>query len=163
MANDKMRIDAFLSEFGKSMIQAQAQINAEVLEHPVGFEGLQTGIAISETEIDLKMVFDEDSSGVNIRPVSAGEARLADLNPGVLSGLRARLVAVPNEEIRPPVRKPSDIREQVLSRPDITRLQDVFGELQVEPTYVGAARRWIVDVKEPRGQTLRSIQISDSE
>ncbi|MEQ9548260.1 MAG: hypothetical protein RIM23_01380 [Coleofasciculus sp. G3-WIS-01] len=40
MAKDKMRIDAFLSEFGKSMIQAQAQINAEVLEHPVGFEGL---------------------------------------------------------------------------------------------------------------------------
>lgn len=163
MAKDKIRIDALLSEFGKSMLEAQAQINAEVLERPVGLEGLQTGIAISETEIDLKMVFDEDSSGVNIRPVSAGETRLADLNPGVLSGLRARLVAVPNEETRPPTRKQSEVRDQVLSRPDITRLQDIFGELQVETTYVGAARRWIVDVKEPKGQTLRRIQIDDTE
>ncbi len=161
MAQDGVPINVFLTEFGRSMVEAQAKLNADTLERPPGPDGMRTTIAISETEIDLKMLFEDDGSGVNIRPVSAGTARLADLNPGVLSGLRARLVAVPNEEVRPPTRKLSDVRDEVLSRPDIRRLREVFGELQVETAYISSARRWIVDVKEPTGQTLRSMQIPD--
>lgn len=161
MAEDTIRIDVLLHELGKSMLEAQGQINAEVLGIPPGPEGLRTSVTISETEIDVKMVFEEDSSGVNIRPVSAGAARLADLDPGVLSSIRARLIAVPDEEVRPPVRKRRDVLDEVVSRPDIDRLRNIFGELRFEATYVSPARRWIVDVKEPKGETLRSIQIPD--
>lgn len=162
MAEDAIRVDALLGEIGRSMLEAQAKINTEALELPPGPEGLRTGVAISETEIDVKMVFEDDGSGVNIRPVAAGAARLADLDPGAFSSIRARLVAVPDEEARPPTRGPADVRREVLSRPDISRLRDIFGRLQVEATYVGATRRWIVDVKEPGGAILRSVQIPDA-
>jgi hypothetical protein len=161
MAKNTIRIDVLLSEFGKSMLEAQAQPNAVALEHPPDTEGLQTGVAISETEIDVKMIFEEDDSGVSIRPVSAGVAGIADLDPGVFSSIHARLVAVPDEEVRPPTRKPPDIRAEVFDRPDIQRLKNIFGDLMVETTYVSAAGRWLVDVKEPEGMVLRSIQISD--
>jgi hypothetical protein len=162
MADDTIRVDVLLRGLGRSMLEAQTQINTDALEQPPGPEGLRTGVAISETEIDVKMVFEDDGTGVNVRPVTAGAARLADLDPGVLSGIRARMVAVPDEEARPPTRSPANVREEVLSRPDIARLQDIFGELQVETTYVGAVQRWVVDVKEPGGAILRSIQIPDA-
>ncbi len=161
MAKNTIRIDVLLREFGKSMLEAQAQLNATALEHPPDTEGLQIGVAISETEIDVKMIFEEDDSGVNIRLVSAGAARIADLDPGAFSSIHARLVAVPDEEVRPPTRKPPDIRAEVLDRPDIQRLKNIFGALTIETTYVNATGRWLVDVKEPEGMTLRSIQISD--
>ena len=162
MAEDTIRVDVLLGAIGSSILEAQNRINTDALERPPSPEGLRTGVAISETEIDVKMVFEDDGSGVNVRPVTAGATRLADLDPGVLSGIRARLVAVPDEEARPPARSPTDVRQEVLARPDIGRLQDVFGRLQVETTYVGAVRRWIVDVKEPGGAILRSVQISDA-
>lgn len=162
MAEDTIRVDVLLGEIGRSVLEAQTRINADALERPPGPEGLRTGVAIGETEIDVKIVFEDDGSGVNVRPVAAGAARLAELDPGVLSGIRARLVTVPEEEARPPARSTADVREEVLSRPDISRLQGIFGQLQVESTYVGAARRWIVDVKEPGGAILRSIQIQDA-
>jgi len=162
MAEDTIRVDLLLRGLGQSMLEAQTQLNTAALEQPPGPEGLRTGVAISETEIDVKMVFEDDGSGVNVRPVTAGATRLAELDPRVLSGIRARLVAVADEEARPPTLSPADVREQVLSNPDITRLQDIFGGLQVETTYVGAVQRWIVDVKEPGGAILRSVQIPDA-
>jgi len=162
MAEDTIRVDVLLRGLGRSMLEAQTQINTDALEQPPGPEGLRTGVAISETEIDVKMVFEDDGTGVNVRPVTAGAARLVDLDPGVLSGIRARLVAVPDEEARPPTRSPADVREEVLSRPDIARLQEIFGALQVETVYVGAVQRWVVDVKEPEGAILRSVQIPDA-
>jgi hypothetical protein len=162
MAEDTIRVDLLLRGLGQSMLEAQTQLNTAALEQPPGPEGLRTGVAISETEIDVKMVFEDDGSGVNVRPVTAGATRLAELDPGVLSGIRARLVAVADEEARPPTLSPADVREQVLSNPDITRLQDIFGGLKVETTYVGAVQRWIVDVKEPGGAILRSVQIPDA-
>lgn len=162
MAEDTIRVDVLLRGVGQSMLEAQTQLNTAALEQPPGPEGLRTGVAISETEIDVKMVFEDDGSGVNVRPVTAGAARLSELDPGVLSGIRARLVAVADEEARPPSRSPADVRQEVLSSPDIIRLQEIFGELQVETTYVGAVQRWIVDVKEPGGAILRSVQITDA-
>ena len=161
MAEGAVRVDALLGELGRSMLDAQAKINADALETPPGPEGLRTGVAISETEIEVKMVFEDGGSGANVRPVTAGASRLAELDPGVLSSVRARLVAVPEEEARPPSRPSEEVREEVLGRPDIGRLKEVFGRLQVETTYVGAGRRWIVDVKEPGGAILRSVQVPD--
>lgn len=161
MAEGAIGVDALLGKIGTSILDAQAQINANAQERTPGPEGLRTGVAISETEIEVKMVFEDDGSGANVRLMSAGAAQLADLDPGALSSIRARLVAVPDEEPRPPTRGSADVREEVFSRPDIDRLRGVFGRLQVETTYVGAAGRWIVDVKEPGGAILRSIQIPD--
>jgi hypothetical protein len=162
MAEDAIRVDLLLQGIGQSMLAAQTQLNTDALAQPPGPEGLRTNVAISETEIDVKMVFEDDGSGVNVRPVAAGATQLAELDPGVLSGIRARLVAVADEEARPPTLNANEVREQVLARDDMTRLQGIFGELQVETTYVGSAQRWIVDVKEPGGAILRSIQISDA-
>ncbi|MCH8338393.1 MAG: hypothetical protein IH858_06065 [Chloroflexi bacterium] len=147
MKVDTVRIDALLRELGKSMLEAQTQINRDVTDRRPGPEGLRIGVTISETEIDVKMVFEDDSSGGAIRLVSAGAARLADLDPGVLSSIRARLLAVPEEEVRPPVRKMADVVDEVFARRDVRRLRNIFGELLAETAYVSAAGRWIVDIK----------------
>ena len=71
MAEGAVRVDALLGEIGRSMLDAQAKINADALETPPGPEGLRTGVAISETEIEVKMVFEDGGSGANVRPVTA--------------------------------------------------------------------------------------------
>lgn len=164
MTSNKINLNDLLSEFGKSMVQAQTQIDAATLEQSAGSRNPQTGIAISELEVDVKMVIDGDNAnGFNIRPVSGDVTQLEKVNPGVFSSVRARLLAVPDEEVRPPVRQPSKIKEEVLARPDVARLQEIFGKLDVDVAYVGAKSRWLVDVKEPAGTTIRSFQIEDGQ
>jgi|JFJP01.1.fsa_nt_gi hypothetical protein len=162
MLSKKINLNNLLSEFGKSMIQAQTQIDAEALENSNSAKTSQTGIAISEIEFDVKMVIDDDATGgLNIHPVSGDTTQLEKLNPGVFSSIRARLLAVPDETVRPSIRKPSKIREEVLATPDVVRLQEIFGKLDVDIAYVAAKSRWLVDIKESSGITLRSFQVED--
>ncbi|AFY40674.1 hypothetical protein Lepto7376_4583 [[Leptolyngbya] sp. PCC 7376] len=159
----KMNIDSLLSEFGQSVLQAQNQINAAALEQSAGLNNLQTGLAVSEIEVDLKMMIDEDDDGVvNIQPISGDLDKLGSLNAGALSSIRARFLTIPDEEVRPPARKPSEVKEEVLAKADVSRLKDIFGDLDVDVSYVAAKNRWLVDVKDPTNKTtLRSLQLDD--
>lgn len=159
----KMNINSLLSEFGQSVLQAQRQINAAALEQSAGSNNLQTGLAVSEIEVDLKMVIDEDDNGeVNILPISGDLDKLSSVNTGALSSIRARFLTIPDEEVRPPARKPSEVKDEVLAKPDVSRLKDIFGDLDVDVSYVSTKNRWLVDVKDPvNKKTLRSLQLDD--
>lgn len=75
--------------------------------------------------------------------------------------MKAKILAVPDEEPTAPKRTPTQIRDEVLVRPDLQRLKGIFGELTVTARFVPGARRWLVDVTEPGGLTVRSVQVSD--
>lgn len=158
----KMDLNGLLSEFGQSVLRAQTQINAAALEQSAGLNNLQTGLAVSEIEVDLKMVIEDDGDGaVNILPISGDLDKLGSLNAGTLSSIRARFLTVPDEDVRPPARKPSEVKDEVLAKPDVARLKDIFGDLDLDVSYVSGKNRWLVDVKEPSGTTLRSLQLDD--
>jgi hypothetical protein len=159
-----VRLESLLQSVGQSLLEAQARIDKAALERSAGPAGLRIGVSISETEVDVKMLFGEDATspeGVLIQPISAALARETRLSEAAVSTLKARLVAVPDEEQRPPVKAPSDVRAEVVGRADVTRLAKILGPLEVRTTYVAGARRWLVDVVEPGGQVVRTIQVED--
>jgi hypothetical protein len=163
MATTAVRIEDLLRGFGQAMIDAQAQLDASAKARPVGPEGLRTGVAISESEIDLKATVATDDKGVaRLRPLAAEDELSRTLNPGLVSGVRARFVVVPEEGPPRPQRAAPDIRAEVLGLADIERLRAIFGRLEVKPSYHADGRRWIVDVYEPGGQLLRSLQVADT-
>ena len=159
-----IRIEDLLQDVGQSVLSAQAGLDRASLEQPASSGVARTTVAIAETELELKLLFEEDprlKEGVSIRPVSASMSRESELDPGLLSTLRARIVAVPEEQQRQPQRKPSDIRGEIAKRPDMVRLTRIVGPLDVRTTYIAGAKRWLVDVVEPGGQTVRSFQVDD--
>ena len=158
----KLRVEEFLSEFGKALVAAQDQILRAALEKPSPIEGMRTAFSISETELEVKFVFEEEAAGTVIRPVTSSMSRSQGLNSGALSTLKARILVVPDESAKTPNRAPSDVEKEIRQRPDLLRLQRVFGNLAVKAEFVPSAGRWIVDVVEPGGLTVRSLQVADS-
>jgi hypothetical protein len=98
-------------------VSAQNTILKTAQENPAPLEGLRTAFAIGETELEVKLIFEETGGATDIRLVSAGKSRLPDLDPGVLSSLKAKILAVPDEEPTAPKRSPTQIRDEVLVRP----------------------------------------------
>lgn len=158
----KMNLQSLLSGFGESVLQAQTQINTSTLEQSAGGNNLQTNLAVAEIEVDLKMMVEEDEDGkVNIVPISGDVDKVGALNAGALSSIKAKFVTVPDEEVRSPTLKVSEVKAMALEQPRVDRLKDIFGDLQVDVAYVAGKKRWLVDIKEPSGTTLRSIQFDD--
>jgi hypothetical protein len=155
------KVEDVLVGFGEAIVAAQSRILKSAKEAPSQLDGLQTSFSISETEVELKLVFDEQGGVTAIRPVSSGASRMQDINPGVLSTLKAKILVVPDEVQAATNKTPGKIRDDVLKRPDIRRLAGIFGDLAVTTSFVPSARRWIVDVVEPGGLMLRSLQIDD--
>jgi hypothetical protein len=155
------KVEDVLVGFGQAIVAAQSRILKTAQENPSPVDGLRTTFSISETELELKLIFDEQGGATGIKPVSAGASRLQDLNPGVVSTLKAKILVVPDDSPAAPKTDPGKIKGDVLNRPDIKRLTGVFGELTVTTSFVPSAQRWIVDVVEPGGLTLRSLQIDD--
>jgi len=155
------KVEDVLVGFGEAIVAAQNRILKTAQQNPSPLDDLRTAFSISETELELKLIFDEQGGATGIKPVSAGASRLQDLNPGVLSTLKAKILVVPDDSPAAPKTNPGKIRGDVLKRPDIQRLATAFGDLTVTASFVPSARRWIVDVVEPGGLTLRSLQIDD--
>src|SRR5881296_1279179 len=126
-----LRVEDLLGEFGKAIVSAQNTILKSAQENPSPLDSLRTAFSISETELEVKLIFEESGGGPAIRPVTAGGTRLQDLGPGVLSTLKAKILAVTDEEPASPVRNPAGIRDEVLKRPDLQRLKTIFGDLTV--------------------------------
>lgn len=155
------KVEDVLVGFGEAIVAAQSRILKTAQQNPSPLDGLRTAFSISETELELKLIFDEQGGVTSIKPVSAGASRLQDLDPGVLSTLKAKILVVPDDAPAAPKTNPAKISGDVLKRPDIQRLAAVFGDLTVTTSFVPSARRWIVDVVEPGGLMLRSLQMDD--
>ncbi len=157
----KADVKELLGEFGKAIVGAQNQILRAALDQPAPLEGMRTAFSITETELEVKLVFEEDAGTTVVRPVTASMSRSQGFNSGAVSTLKARILVVPDESPKAPTQRPSDIEKEVRQRPDLQRLQRVFGSLEVKTEFVPSANRWIVDVVEPGGLTVRSLQIAD--
>lgn len=157
----RMGVEELLAEFGRSIVEAQGQILKASIENPASVDGARTAFAISETEIEVKLVFEESGGVTAIRPVTTTSGRLNELNPGALSTLRAKILAVPDEEPQRPKRKLADIVKDIAARDDLKRLEKILGPLEVKASFVPAQKRWVVDVVEPGGATVRSLQVPD--
>lgn len=155
------KVEDVLVGFGEAIVAAQGRILKTAQENPSPLDGSRTAFSIIETELELKLIFDEQGGTTGIKPVSAGASRLQDINPGVLSTLKAKIFVVPDDSPATPKSNPGKIKGDVLNRPDIKRLAAGFGDLTVTTNFVPSAQRWIVDVVEPGGLTLRSLQIDD--
>ncbi len=154
----EIKVEDLLGEIGQAIHSAQLRLNRQSQEQPPGATGLPTTLSISETDLEVKMLFEEKQGGAVVRPVSRANA---DTPAAAFSTLRAKIVAVAEEDVRQPQRTPSDVREEIIKRPDIARLAKIFGNVQVTATFVPDAARWLVDVTEPSGAVLRSIQLED--
>jgi hypothetical protein len=154
-------VDELLAEFGRALVTAQNSIHKAALESPSPATELRTAFSISETEIEVKLAFEEDGGIVAMRPVTATQSRAQGFDAGALSTLRAKILAVPDETPKSPTRKPSDIVRDIKQRPDLQRLQRVFGDLDVKADFVPSAGLWLVDVVEPGGLTVRSLRVAD--
>lgn len=154
----EIKVEDLLGQIGQAIFTAQQRLNKQSQETPPGPTGLPTTLSIAETDLEVKMLFEEKQAGAVIRPVSLANAQTPS---GSLSTLKAKIVAVPDEDVRPPQRSPIDVKNQVAAQPDVVRLTRIFGELTVTPVYVPDAQRWVVDVAEPGGNVLRSVQVAD--
>ncbi|MCP9471555.1 MAG: hypothetical protein NNA30_02320 [Nitrospira sp.] len=154
----EMKVEDLLGELGQAIHTAQMRLNKQSQERPPGSAGLPTTLSISETDLEVKILFEEKQGSALVRPVGRASA---DTPSAAFSTLRAKIVAVADEDVRPPQRTPSDVREEIIKRPDIARLAKIFGDLQVTTTFVPEAARWLVDVVEPSGSVLRRIQVED--
>jgi hypothetical protein len=155
------RVEEVLGAFGEAVVAAQGQIRRAARERSAPIDGARVTFSITETELELKLVFEETGGPMAIRPVAVGASRLQRLDPGVLSTLRAKLLVVPDEDAPTPRTSSDKIRDDVLKRPDVQRLQRIFEGLTVVANYVPAVQRWLVDIAAPGGLTLRSLQIDD--
>jgi hypothetical protein len=155
------KVEDVLVGFGEAIVAAQGRILKAAKDAPSQVDGLHTAFSISETEVELKLLFDEQGGVTAIKPVSSGASRMQDMNPGVLSTLKAKILVVPDEAPAATNKTPGKIRDDVLKRPDIQRLAGIFGDLAVTTSFVPSAHRWIVDVVEPAGLVLRSLTIDD--
>jgi len=154
-------VDELLAEFGRALVTAQNNIHKAALESPSPAAELRTSFTISETEIEVKLAFDNQKGAVAIRPITATESRAQGFDAGALSTLKAKILAVPDESPKVPTRKPSDIIGEVKKRPDLQRLERVLGTLDVRANFVPSASVWLVDVVEPNGLTVRNLQVAD--
>jgi hypothetical protein len=157
---DPIGLEDLLAGFGRAIVEAQGRILKASIENPTVVEGARTAFAISETELEVKVVFDDKGGGA-LHPLTMTSGRLNDLNPGALSTLRAKILAIPDEEPRRPKKTVPDVVKGIRERADLKRLEEIFGTLEVRADYIPASSRWVVDVVEPGGLTLRSLQIPD--
>ena len=155
------KVEDVLAGFGAAIVTAQSRIVQAAREAPASLDGLQTAFSISETELELKLVFAEQGGATAITPVSAGAGRMQDIDPGVVSTLRAKILVVPDESPAATRKAPGQVRDEVLKRPDVLRLAKILGDLAVTASYLDPVRGWIVDVVEPGGRLLRRLQIDD--
>lgn len=53
------RVEDLLAEFGKAIVSAQNTILKTAQENPAPLEGLRTAFSIGETELEVKLIFEE--------------------------------------------------------------------------------------------------------
>lgn len=158
VASRPITMESLFAGAGESVLNAQTRIEAARMDQAAGPDGTRIGVLLSEVDLDVKFVAENSSDGLALRPVGSGD-RIAE---NMVSNVRARLVVAPEEEDQPPQRSASDVKDEILKRPDVLRLKGIFGDVQVRPKYLGGMGKWNVEVREPGGNLLRDLQVADT-
>lgn len=147
----------FLQAAGRSLGDAQGGL--------VDGAALPTNVAISEVDLEVKTAFTRSSDGaLLLQTISASDMREGDIAPELVSTVRARLVTIADDTAAAgqPQRSATDVEAEVRDRPDVTRLADILGRVDVQAVFVAEARRWLVRAEDDQGRILREVILPDT-
>ena len=128
-------------------------------------------MAIADAELEVKAVFTPQAGGkLSLQPLTLDALR-SGIEPGLVSSIRVRYVAIAGE-VQPnavsttpdgaaPERQPDVVIADVVRRPDLVALEKIVGPLKVEPIFIPEPRRWLVTVRDRTGRVHRELIIPD--
>lgn len=153
-------LGGFLEAAGRSLADAQGSLTGEAILTP-------STLAISDAELDVKAAFTQQAGGKLALQALSMDALRSGIEPGLVSSIRVRYVAIAAEVTRgpvapvPPARQPKQIIKEVNDRPDVAALAKIVGTLEIEPIFLPDRRRWLVVVKDQEGRILRELIVPD--
>ncbi|MBK8025378.1 MAG: hypothetical protein IPK19_29300 [Chloroflexi bacterium] len=152
-------LQSFLEGAGRSLASAQEALGSEI--------NLQADMVIASAEVEAKVALKADATGkLAVQPLSSQDLVQANLNVAGISTLRISFVAAaaetaPGASAGRPVRKSADVIAEIRDREDVTRLQNILGELKFEATFVQQTRRWMVTARDAKGRLVREEILPD--
>lgn len=161
MAGDPAELQAFLEAAGKSLADAQGSLSGATPDVP-------SAMAISDAELEVKATIEQAAGGaIAFKPASAADVVSGKLTAAALSTVRIRYVAVVDDALsspsRRPTRAPADVIGVVKARDDIAALDKILGSLEYEAVFVAPTTSWMVTVTDPAGRRVRDVVVKDTE
>lgn len=141
----------FFEAAGRSLGEAQGAL--------AGGTDVPTTVAISEAQLEVKVIVDRREQGLDIQPVGSDVLAKGALDPGLVSTVTLRFVPVAAAEA-PASRTGSEVIDEVRKRPDVQRVEKIVGELRYEAQFV-PGRRWVVVARDAEGRTVRETVVAD--
>jgi hypothetical protein len=159
VAGGEADLGGFVETAGHSLVSAQSDLAGEAL-------GVPAAVAIAEAELEVKATVGKGPEGeMTLQPISNKEAREAQIDPGLLSTLRVRYVAVTEDSLAQadrPRRKAEAVIAEVSKRDDVAALDQIVEGLSYEATFVSSARHWLVTAHDPQDQVVRVVTVADA-
>jgi hypothetical protein len=159
VADEGADLRGFLEAAGRSLADAQGTLGGDVADIPAA-------IAISEAELEVKAAIGRRDGAVVLQPVTIEDARQGAIPVGVLSTVRIRYVAVAEDTLAAPSRRPTRTAEEVVrevrARDDVARLDKILGGLVYDPVFVPETQRWLVTAKDPEDRVVRQVVVADT-
>jgi hypothetical protein len=160
MPSEPPDLKAFLEAAGRSLADAQGSLVGGAADIPAM-------VAISDAELEVKALVETRTDGkLALKPVSSQEALTGKIDPGALSTVKIRYVAVTDDTLSGPAQRPTRSADSVIAevkrREDVASLGRILGTLKFEATFVPARRRWIVTATDPAGRVVREVLIADA-
>jgi len=163
MADGETQLESFLGAAGRSLNEAQRQLtgSAQSLGEP-------TAMAITEVDLEVKVTFESsERDEVTLRPITISEVRSEEVKAEVVSTLRVRYIAVPEEEpsnsLELSARSEEDVIQEVRQREDVSSLEHILGGLEFNAVFVPATRSWVVKATDRRHRVVREVTVPDAE
>jgi hypothetical protein len=119
-----------------------------------------TAMAISQAELEVKVIVDKRDDGLDIQPVGSEVLAKGAVDPGLVSTVKLSFVPVAAAEA-PARRAGSDVIDEVRKRPDVQRVAKIVGELHFEAQYISEQQRWVVVARDVEGRTVREVVVAD--
>jgi hypothetical protein len=147
----------FLQEAGRSLGEAQgALVSADA--------GVPQTMAISEAELEVKAGLASDGGRLRLETISTAEIRKGGLEPGLLSTIRIRYVAVAVDTApggAAPARTVPEVIDDVKARPDVVAIDRILGGLRYEAAFLAPAGRWVVTAFDSSDRIVREVVVVD--
>jgi len=152
-------LTGFLEAAGRSLADAQGALAGEVVDVP-------TAVAISEAELEVRATLQRGAEGaIALQPISSADVAKGGIEPGLLSTVRIRYVAVAEDTVVAPSARPvktaDDVIAEVKGRPDVAKLDEILGGLTFDTVFVPVSRRWLVTAKDPQDRLVREVVVPD--
>lgn len=152
-------LQAFLEMAGRSLSDAQSQLGTG--------SNLKTDFVLANAELEARVGLQAREDGsFAVQPISSADMVKSNINSAAISTVRINFIATgaetnPNESPSAPTRTKDDVAKEILARPDVARLAEIIGPLNVKATFEPTNQRWIVVAEDQKGRIIREALIAD--